>query len=75
MLAVNGSMCLGLCTISSKINGTPKGVRLSEKLLHSGMKFDRRNKFDLCDYEKNLTIVFESNSVHRSEENCRYCTE
>ena len=38
------------CTITSKINVTPKGVRLSEKLQHSVMKFDRSNKFDLCYY-------------------------
>ena len=25
-----------------------KGVRLSKKLQHSVMKFDRSNKFDLC---------------------------
>ena len=37
-------------TIASKINGTPKGVILSEKLQHSVMKFDRRNKFDFCYY-------------------------
>ena len=36
------------CTIASKINGTPKGVRLSENLQHSVMKFDRSNKFDFC---------------------------
>ena len=36
-------------TIASKINVTPKGVRLSEKLQHSVMmKFDRSNKFDLA---------------------------
>ena len=33
-------------TISSKINVTPKGDRLSEKLQHSVMKFYRGNKFD-----------------------------
>ena len=38
------------CTITSKINVTPKGVRLSEKLQHSVMKFDRSSKFDLCYY-------------------------
>ena len=39
-----------LCTIASKINVTPKGVRLSEKLQltkHSVVKFDRSKKFDL----------------------------
>ena len=39
-----------LRAIVSKINVTPKGVRLSEKLEHSVMKFDRSNKFDLCYY-------------------------
>ena len=39
-----------VCTIVSKINVTPKGIRLSEKLQHSVMKFDRSNKFDLCNY-------------------------
>ena len=34
-------------TIASKINVTSKGVRLSEKLQHSVMKFDRSNKFDI----------------------------
>ena len=28
----------------------PKGVRLSEKLQHSVMKFDRSNKFEFCYY-------------------------
>ena len=28
----------------------PKGIRLSEKLQHSVMKFDRSNKFDFCYY-------------------------
>ena len=37
-------------TIARKINVTPKGVRLSEKLQYSVMKFDRSNKFDLCYY-------------------------
>ena len=36
-------------TIASKINVTPKIVKLPEKLQHSVMKFDRRNKFDLWD--------------------------
>ena len=31
-----------------KQNVTPKGVRSSEKLQQSVMKFDRSNKFDLC---------------------------
>ena len=42
-----------ICTIASKINDTPKCVRLSENcsnLQHSVMKFDRSNKFDLCYY-------------------------
>ena len=38
------------CTIASKINATPKGVRLSEKLHNSVTKFDCDNKFDLCYY-------------------------
>ena len=37
-------------TMASKINVTPKGVRLSDKLQPSVMKFDRSNKFDLCYY-------------------------
>ena len=28
----------------------PRGVRLSEKLQHSVMKFDRSDKFDFCYY-------------------------
>ena len=43
-----------LRTITSKINVTPTGVRLSENiyvLQHSLMKLDRSNKFDLCYYE------------------------
>ena len=39
-----------MITIASKINGTPKGARLSEKVQHSVMKFDRSNKFDFCYY-------------------------
>ena len=39
-------------TSASKINVTPKGVRLSEKQQHSVMKFDRDNKFDLCYYRE-----------------------
>ena len=42
-----------LCTIASKINVTPKCVRLSEKLQLTAalvMKFDHSNKFDLCYY-------------------------
>ena len=42
------------CTISSKINDTPKGVRLSEKLMLTVVFcngiFDRINKFDLYYY-------------------------
>ena len=34
------------CTIACKINFTPKGIRLSEKLQHSLMKFDRSSKFN-----------------------------
>ena len=34
------------CTIASKINFTPEGIRLSEKLQHSLMKFDRSSKFN-----------------------------
>ena len=37
-------------TITSKINGTPKGIRLSEKLQHCVMKIERSNKFNLCYY-------------------------
>ena len=39
--------------MASKINVTPKGVRLSKNcsdLQHSVMKFDHSNKFDLCYY-------------------------
>ena len=39
-----------LCTISSKTNGTSKGVRFSEELYHYEMKFDRSNKFDISYY-------------------------
>ena len=38
-------------TTASKINVTPKGVRLSEKLQHSVVKLlDLSNKFDFCYY-------------------------
>ena len=33
-----------------KINGAPEFVRLSEKLQHAVIKFDRSNKFDFCYY-------------------------
>ena len=36
--------------ITRKINGTPKDVRLLEKLQYSVMKFDGSNKFDFCYY-------------------------
>ena len=39
-----------LGTVASKINDTPKGATLLEKLQHSVMKFDRSNKFDFCYY-------------------------
>ena len=51
-----GTLLIGMYigTITSRINVTPppkkKGVRLSEKLQHSVMKFDRSNKFDFCYY-------------------------
>ena len=52
-----------VCTIASKIYVTPKGVRLSEKLQHSVMKFDRSNKFDLRYYGQvnSLRVTFEGN--------------
>ena len=39
-------------TIANKVNVTPDGGRLAEKLQlqHSAIKFDRSNKFDLCYY-------------------------
>ena len=41
------------CTISSKINVTPKGVKKDCcQLQHSVMKFDRSNKFDFCYYRQ-----------------------
>ena len=48
-------------TTVSKINVTPKGVRLSEKLQHSVIKFDRSNKFDLCYYEQVNSLLLKSN--------------
>ena len=53
-LIINYTFCTSLVqindkrTISSKINVTSKGVRLSEILQHSVMKFDRSNKFEKC---------------------------
>ena len=49
--------------IISKINVTPKGVRLSEKLQHYVMKFDRSNIFDLCYYGQINSLRLKS-SVH-----------
>ena len=45
---------------STIIITTSKGVRLSEKLQHSVMKFDRSNKFDLCCHGQVNSLLLKS---------------
>ena len=54
-----------ICITASKINITPKGVRLSEKLQHSIMKFDRSNKFDLCYYGQVNSLRLKSSAASK----------
>ena len=52
----------GRCTIASKINVTPIGVRVSEKLqlTEHSIIFDRSNKFDVCYYGQVNSLLLKS---------------
>ena len=54
--------------IASKINGTPKGIKLSEKLQflhHSVMKFDCSNKFDFCYHGQVNSLQLKSSAASK----------